>query len=132
MAKRKKDAGFTLIEVLFIVAIIIILVSVVFANINQSRVNARVNAAKTSLRTTLPAVLACNDSSSAVNVPVGTEDGSKLICNNITTSAWPKLSNGYQYFAGGFYGANCDFYITTGTDTPSGSLHCTCLSQICT
>lgn len=127
----KNKKGFTLLEILIVVAIIAILSSIIFVFMSQSKKNARLNNAKTLLRTTLPAVVACNDSNGTVNVPSGSGTGNTKICQSggMATAYWPKLNNGYLYVAGGNYSYSCNFQISTNGD--SANLTCNCINQIC-
>ncbi|MFZ2975682.1 MAG: type II secretion system protein [Candidatus Moraniibacteriota bacterium] len=123
--------AFTLIELLMIIAIIGILATAILVSINQSRKNARINGAKTSLKSVLPAIIACKDGGGAVNNPIGGTD----ICNpasaGLANSKWPTLSYGYAYVAGGtFNSSNCAFQISTSGDTTS-NLVCSCVTQNC-
>lgn len=123
-----KKHGFTLIEILLIVAIIAILATIVLVSVNQSRKNARINNAKTSLRTVLPIVVSCLDSGKQVNNP----SAGNLICQSgLPGSFWPNLSWSYQYGAFNLTNSNnCSFQVSTNEDT-TNPLTCSCATQIC-
>lgn len=132
-----KKKGFTLIELLIVVAIIAMLATAILMGLSRSRKDARINSSKTSLKTVLPAIISCRDSSGTVVVPSNVETGTKAICNpsnNFSNSFWPQLSGGYQYIAGGNYSVNCNFKVSTNQDvTLLGNtfLTCSCDNQLC-
>lgn len=128
--KNSNRAGFTLIELLIIVSIIALLATAILVSVNQSRKNARINAVKTSLKTTLPVVVSCNDSGGKINLPQDSETGNKQICDLISGAFWPKLNYGYTYVSGGNYTVNCNFQIDTNGDTAQ-NLTCSCAKQSC-
>ncbi|MFA4817979.1 MAG: prepilin-type N-terminal cleavage/methylation domain-containing protein [Parcubacteria group bacterium] len=126
-----KRRGFTIIEILIVVAIIAILAAAVMVSIGESRKKARINSAKTSLKTALTIIISCNDSSGAVNPPNASESGANKICPGINGAFWPKLGNGYQYITSpaGNYTSNCKFKVDTNGD--SADLNCDCVKQNC-
>lgn len=125
--------GFTLVEILVIVAIIALLSTAILVSIEQSKRNARMNGAKTSLKTILPAIVACVDGGGAISPRVANTD----ICSTsagLSNAKWPALSYGYSYGAGIYNSTSCNFKINTGSDmTPLGNtfITCSCLTQIC-
>ena len=131
--KYMKDdkKGFTLIELLIIVAIISLLATVVLVSVNESKKRSRINSAKTSLRSALPAIISCRDSGGNVNVPSGSEDGTKPICvsGGLAGANWPKLGYGYQYLGGTYNSSNCNFEVSTGGD--GDNLVCNCVKGRC-
>jgi prepilin-type N-terminal cleavage/methylation domain-containing protein len=127
--KNKKE-GFTLIEVLIVVAIISILATITFVLMGNTKKNARLNNTKTVLKTAILAVYSCNDAGSVVSIPSGTEDGTKVICPAAAGSFWPALQGGYTYNAGGNFSSGCSFSIDTHGDSAS-DLTCSCSTQIC-
>lgn len=129
MRSRK---GFTLIEILVIVAIIAILATAIMTFLGESKRKARINSAKTSLQSALPAVILCNDSNGEINRPSGSETGNTEICKwNITPgSKWPKLPIGYDYISSENYSANCYFKVSV-TSGDRSDLICDCIKQSC-
>lgn len=129
----KNKKGFTLLEILVVVAIIIILSSVILVFISQSKKNARLNNAKTALKGAILMVIACNDANSTRGIPSGTETGTRDICTATPNSHWPALQGGYTYVVGGNFGPNCNFQINTKGDStnPGGIITCYCSALRC-
>lgn len=123
----KKKKGFTLIEILVVVAIIAILATAIMVSISESRRKARINGTITSLRSTLPIIVSCNDDPlKSVGRP---ENGERQICpDKSPDSLWPELLPGYAY-AGGDYTENCNFRISTNDRTTD--IVCNCVKQTC-
>jgi len=128
---KKKDffpanKGFTLLELMIVVAIIIIVAVVVLVSINSGRKSARLNSTKTTLRSVLTTLVSCGISGGAVSAP----NSGTQICNKIPNAEWPSLPGGYVYVAGGDYSYMCNFQVSTGGDSAS-NLICDCLDQRC-
>jgi prepilin-type N-terminal cleavage/methylation domain-containing protein len=129
-----KNNGFTLIELLVIVAIIALLASAILVGISRSKEKARINSAKISIRSVLPAIIACKNNGGTVNDPGNNND----ICSTnvgLTGAKWQQLGYGYTYIPGGTYNSDaCNFQININNDTTESGNHfliCSCLSQIC-
>lgn len=127
-----KRRGFTLIEILVVIAIIAILVTAVMVSIGESRKKARINSTITSVRSALPIIISCNDiiPTGHINFPAGSETGATLICQETAGSFWPKLVVGYEYAAGGDYTGDCRFEISTNGDR-AANIVCDCVKQAC-
>lgn len=129
-----KNRGFTLIELLIIIAIISLLMVAIFVSVNQSRKNARINGAKTSMKSVLPAIIACKDGGGTVSNP---GSGGGNICQTAVgfdNSKWPELAYGYAYGSGIYDSVNCNFTVNTNQDeTKLGFKYitCNCIKQIC-
>lgn len=127
--------GFTLIELLIIITIISLLAVAIFVSVDQARKKARLNGAKSSMKSVLPAIIACSDSGGAVNAP---GSGGGDICqagSGLQNAKWPVLAHGYTYDAvGGDYSSSCSFTVNTNTDTTKlgyNYLTCSCVIQTC-
>lgn len=125
MRSRK---GFTFIEILVVVAIIAILATAIMVSIIESRRKARINGTITSLRSTLPIIVSCNDYPlQKVGRP---ENGDKQICPvKSPDSLWPELPAGYAYL-GEDYDGDCEFTISTNGDRAT-DIVCDCVKQTC-
>ncbi len=95
--------GFTLVELLVVVAIIGILSSVAVVNLNSARDKAKMSAVKTQLNSILPLINLCYSfDNSLLYDGNNTCDGSNsivedtVVCNSVTDK-WPALENGYNY-----------------------------------
>lgn len=126
----QSKGGFTFIELMVVVAIIVILATAIWTAIGAARKKARLNAATTSARSVLPVIVACNDAGGQIGFPEGSEDGSKPICDKIDNAFWPKLQGDYVYDSGSTnFTENCKFQITT-SDRIS-PIVCECAKQSC-
>jgi len=96
-------AGFTLIEILVVVAIIGMLASIVFAGLGGVRSRGRIASAQSSLRNFYTGLLLCSDAvvGDAVNLPKSDSQngGGGPICEDalVTSSAYVSLPNGWMY-----------------------------------
>ncbi|MEK7598202.1 MAG: prepilin-type N-terminal cleavage/methylation domain-containing protein [Patescibacteria group bacterium] len=125
-----KKPGFTLIEILIVVAIIAILVSAILVSINNSRKKARINSAKTSVRSALPIIVSCKDSGGIVSFPANPMGGNRICNTGYDSSFWPPLVSNYQYGGGVYDSKDCNFQIlTNGESNPD--IACDCNSQMC-
>lgn len=131
----RSKKGFTFIEILVIVAIIALLATAIMTFLGESKRRARINSVKTSLRSTLPIIVSCNDyPKSEVGIPSGSEDGRGQICPaKSPNSFWPELPAGYTYpdtDTGYNYNENCSFEIFPNGDRAT-DIVCNCVKQIC-
>lgn len=128
----KYKKGFTLIELLVIIAIISLLAAAILISMNQSRRNARLNGAKTSMKSVLPAIVACRDGGGAVNFPSAGVNICSPTTAGLQNAKWPALTHGYTY--GTYNSSSCEFVVNTSSDrTKLGNtfITCNCTKQIC-
>lgn len=103
--KITNKKGFTLVEILIILAIIMILISVILVSIYSARVKAGDSAAFTSVKSTAPAAFMCL-MSNMILVGPGDDASLPVICSKSGLpaagyTAWPDLrKNGWSYSSG--------------------------------
>ncbi|MDR3558951.1 MAG: type II secretion system protein [Candidatus Pacebacteria bacterium] len=91
--QNKNKKGFTLIEILTIVAIISILVSMILVSIYGAKVKAGDNAAFTSIQSSASAAYMCLlAESSGVSLTVPHDASSPDVCSVGGSSSWPPLT----------------------------------------
>lgn len=121
----KNKKGFTLIEILIVVSIIMILSSIILVNINNSRKNARIKSAMTSAQSSLNIIVSCNDAEGTVTVPPVAGD---QICDIIhPDSKWAPLPSGYTYDGTGDFSHECDFNV----NGDGATINCQCETMAC-
>lgn len=96
----KSSAGFTLVELLIVIAVIGILTSTVLSSINTARQKARIASVQASLKSVQTVGLVCIESGSDLNAATT----SNLICDD-ATSTWPTL----QTVGNWVYDTGCSF-----------------------
>ena len=90
--KKNKNKGFTLVELLLVIAIIAILATVLFVSLGGQRERARVTAFKENIRGLVTAFTACTDGQGAIYS--GELNGTGISCEGGTSgisSAVPKV-----------------------------------------
>ncbi len=125
---NKNEKGFTLVELLLVIAIIGILAAVLFVSLGRQRERARVTAFKQQLRALTPAATSCRDAGLAVAVTAGsaicTGGGNVPTVNNCTGSGTVTLA---------VANASADNWTITGTcTTASDSCAASCTQEGCT
>ncbi|MCX6763057.1 MAG: type II secretion system protein [Candidatus Moranbacteria bacterium] len=93
MKNKKYAKGFTLVELLVVIAIIGILAAVVLVSLSSQRDKARRTSATQSVKSVMAIAVACLSEGGDVEAPVNTSTGGGLICNKTgyTGSNWPDL-----------------------------------------
>jgi prepilin-type N-terminal cleavage/methylation domain-containing protein len=91
--KKKYLEGFTLVELLLVIAIIGILAAVLFVSLGNQRERARTTTFKENVRGLVTAYTACADGGGTIGV--GTADGTVAVCtggNSGVTDNMPKIT----------------------------------------
>lgn len=80
MQKKKVESGFTLVELLLVIAIIGILAAVLFVGLGKQRERARLTTFKENMRGLVTAATACTDGGGEIYT--GIPDGDDPLCKN--------------------------------------------------
>jgi prepilin-type N-terminal cleavage/methylation domain-containing protein len=94
MEQRKNEKGFTLIEILLIIAIIGILFSVVLVSLGNAKEKAQNNSAFTSFKSAIPAAFTCLTNGEEI-VRLNSPIVGNSICSNplaVGNATWPDFS----------------------------------------
>jgi len=101
----RKGVGFTLIELMAVVAIISILALIVIYGVSDARKHARLSSAQSMLLSARPVAQACVDDGKEITDP---SIGPSLICQG-NVDAWQALPAGWTY------GVGCTFSTNAST-----------------
>lgn len=124
--RNKVKNGFTIIELLVVVAIIGIFVSVVIVALMGPRDQARRASALSSVSSAIAELILCGDDGEEASEPIAGE----VICSGVGHIAtWPVLSGGYSYdvASGSLAGGDYSFTVSDGSE----SIVCTQSSAAC-
>lgn len=121
------NKGFTLVEILLVVAIIGILAGVLMVGIGSQRERARGVAALESVRGVMPFIAECYLKNNSINVPDA--DGGESICG--TGISYPAIGSGSTIgcgYTGGGGGGNAAITVACNAGTITcdytGGVHC--------
>lgn len=114
--------GFTLVEIMIVVAIIVILVSIAIPNLLRSHLNANENNAISNLQTISVAAQTFWSVGNSTSTPLPTslsqlKDGNYISDSTLACSSPPCIKNGYNYSMGGT-GSTTDFFVYAIPQTP--------------
>ncbi len=122
--------GFTLVELLIVIAIIGILAGVVLVSASGGVEKSRRASALASMSSVLPELVACQDDGFGLNA----FDITKTICNDAShTVKWPDITSktGYAISAGAATNAQILNYTFTAAKTGQTSITCSYVSNDC-
>ena len=133
MHNNKK--GFTLVELLVVIAIIGILASVVLVSLTSAREKAQRASALASLSSMMPELIVCDDDGGFARTNTTATNVCTTVINNATPLAghnvtWPTLSGSWVY--GNPTGTLAlDTYVYTATKATQATITCTLLTGSC-
>ena len=130
---QKIKQGFTLIEILVVIAITGILAAVVLVSMSSYRSKARSSKALASLSSAIPSIISCWGNGGTVTVPPN--NSSRDICSLAASySQWPATSGDLSsYSYGSSVGSKSSWYIslTSGSSNDNKRICCNSTMNSC-
>ena len=119
-------AGFTLIELMVVVAIIGILASVVLVSTQGATKKSKKASALTTASSVLPELVTCMDDNGGVTPPNNNSNGGGTICSAAGhSSAWPNISkSGWNYSVTADNNIGDGIFVFTLSDGASDTITC--------
>lgn len=118
----KKNLGFTILELLVVVAIIGILSSVILISLDNTRSKSKIASIQESLGSVVPLAITCLDDGSQLT-PMTDSSGGGVLCSS-TVSEWPELVSGWSYDINPTSNVNTNTFSFGASDQKGNSVIC--------
>lgn len=119
--------GFTLIELIVVVAMVAILSSVILIGLSRSRADAKIASAQSTMVSILPIANSCLDGTEVLLPMDNAQTGGGEICEDIETN-WPELTGGWEYDTNPTSNTVSHSFTYSASDGNGNSITCTAAS----